>query len=65
MLNEIECLRKQMQKEYEDGLTLLDVRMINMSQSLDRLLVEYHHSRTFESNSLHDYSITRKRNLIT
>ncbi|TVX94116.1 aspartyl-phosphate phosphatase Spo0E family protein [Paenibacillus agilis] len=59
MLSEIECLRIQMHKAYEEGATLLDVQMINMSQSLDKLLTEYQLARKYESNSLHKWPMNR------
>ncbi|TVX93736.1 aspartyl-phosphate phosphatase Spo0E family protein [Paenibacillus agilis] len=58
MIKEIECLRKQMHEAYEEGLTLTDVRIVSISQDLDKLLTEYHYTHKYESKSLHLKSIT-------
>ncbi|MBD8500515.1 aspartyl-phosphate phosphatase Spo0E family protein [Paenibacillus sp. CAU 1523] len=53
MFDEIEFLRKQMHEAYEKGLPLTDVRMIHISQDLDKLLTLYHVIHNSESKSFH------------
>ncbi|WP_418789178.1 aspartyl-phosphate phosphatase Spo0E family protein [Paenibacillus agilis] len=64
MLNKIEYLRMQLHKTFEAGLPLAYVRMIRISQNLDRLLTEYYIHQSCKSNSLNFNSFT-SRNVIT
>ncbi|TVX85533.1 aspartyl-phosphate phosphatase Spo0E family protein [Paenibacillus agilis] len=64
MINEIEHLRKQMHDAFETGLSLTDVRMIHISQNLDKLLTKFHTTHKNESKSFHLKSINGRENVI-